>query len=823
MSIYKAFALAGASVLVLAVSSPAQCAERQTHEAVQSRDPDPVAGEIVVTARRREERLQDIPQSLNVVTAEAIGKLKLTQFSDLQTVVPGLTLTQDGSGTQTASSMRGVTFDVRSTAPPTVAMYLNDAPVQSLFLFDSLFDVGQIEVLRGPQGTTRGVSAPSGAITVTTRKAEPSAAGGYVQGQVTDHDGRNLQGGLNVPLIQEVLAARLSGVIDQTDAGGVRSLHNSRDQRQRTEAGRLSLKFRPSDTVSADLAYTHIDTSLRGYDQVSGPGRGTAVNPALEPEDRRSVQDAISNVKVKLDVVTGRLDASLLGHQLTYVGSYQKARTFALQDADVGDVLPGAALSALTTSWKEETTHEIRLSSEPSAGRLIDYTVGVFNDEADTFARLQTPGPLLPGAFGTPAGTPSVAAFDPRYQIPIVADIPYRSEETSIFAGATLHLGDSTEVSGGVRHIWSKFQSRLGTRLETGLVAIPPAFIGPGLPSCAAAQFQSTYPGFCDVPVPGFALPDANFRATKEPTIYNLSVQHRINDDFMVYAATGTSYRPAIASPGIQGALNGHPDPVLNTLTFHPAETSTNYEAGFKWTLAGGRGRLNASVFRQKFDNLTMFVPNIVYFNTATGQPALGNFTASVDALVTGFEVDAAIRVHGVDLSGQVSYADGEVDGSEVPCNLNQGGEPVFNRAGLISLCPGGSVSRDPLWSATFQAEYARQISGDMDAFVRGLMTYYAKSENRMEPNFTVEDYALVNLYAGLRSEDGAWEVSAFARNLFGVDRTLDRSPVAYDANGSLGQSFAQLIPAGGSGYFGTLVTPRREVGVSVRYAWGSR
>ena len=288
----------------------------------------PVAGgEIVVAARRKEESLQDVPEFVNVVTTEAVEKLKLTQFTELQSVVPGLTLAQDGSGTQTSTSLRGVTFDARSTAPPTVAMYLNDAPVQSLFLFDSLFDIGQIEVLRGPQGTTRGVSAPSGAITVTTRRPDVAEVGGYAQGQVTDRHGYNLQGAVNVPVIQDVLAVRVAGVGDWTEANGVRSIHNSERPEQRTLAGRFSVLFNPEPDLSVQLSYTHIDKRQHAFEQVSGPGQGTPVNPAIRAGERRSVQDEISDVRVNLDVVTARVELPVLGHRLTYVGSYQEART----------------------------------------------------------------------------------------------------------------------------------------------------------------------------------------------------------------------------------------------------------------------------------------------------------------------------------------------------------------------------------------------------------------------------------------------------------------------------------------------------------------
>src|SRR6202012_5091010 len=127
-------------------------------------------------------------------------KLNIQRFEDVQSVVPGLSLQSGGAGYTATAALRGVTFNVGSGAQPTVALYLNDAPVQALFLFQSLFDIGQVEVLKRPQGTTRGISAPSGAITVTTHKPDLSEVGGYADVTLTDLQGRNVQGAMNVPL-----------------------------------------------------------------------------------------------------------------------------------------------------------------------------------------------------------------------------------------------------------------------------------------------------------------------------------------------------------------------------------------------------------------------------------------------------------------------------------------------------------------------------------------------------------------------------------------------------------------------------------------------
>src|SRR5205823_12106227 len=105
-------------------------------------------------------------------------------------VAPGLSLQQSKSGFQNTASLRGVTFDVNTAAQTaTVATYLNDAPMLLGLVFQSIFDIGQVEILKGPQGTTRGVSAPSGAITLSTHKPNLSDFGGYADVTLTDQHG----------------------------------------------------------------------------------------------------------------------------------------------------------------------------------------------------------------------------------------------------------------------------------------------------------------------------------------------------------------------------------------------------------------------------------------------------------------------------------------------------------------------------------------------------------------------------------------------------------------------------------------------------------
>ena len=836
-------ALAGASVLAMAASAQAQTSSAPGASAPAE---EATLGEIVVTARRKSESLQEVPQTVNAVTSDTLQKLNIRKFEDVQTVVPGLSLASANTGFAANASLRGVTFDVATSAQPTVALYLNDAPVQALFLFQSLFDIGQVEVLKGPQGTNRGISAPSGAITVTMHKPDLSNFGGYVDVTATDLQGRNAQGAINLPIIKDVLAVRASAVIDQNDYDGVNSIHSNLRPSQKTSAERFGVSFEPSDVFNANISYQHMDHEVRNFQEVFGPGSGSftdggvvypaSLNPPITAEDRVSVEDGQTDIRQHFDVITAQVDSRLFGQHLSYVGSYQHQHLGIDAANDQGNLLPGAELPSHQVTTQIQTTQEFRVASDPAPGRFFDYTVGAFYNWQENSGHVQQTASLLPGAFGL---TPAIdfAAFNPAYQVPVLIDIPSTLQEYSVFGSVTLHLGDKTELSGGIRHIWSVSSSDTQINVGNGLLNLGALGLPLTLPCSilGAGSVAGPNPGDCTLAT---AQNAGNFTShtSETPNIYNVSLSHHFTRDFLVYANTGTAFRPAVTSVGLQGALAASTDPTLNALSFHPAEHSRAYEVGFKSTWLDGRARLNASVFRQKFTNLTIYIPGINYFNTINNGNANFNFTSSVDAVVKGFDIDTAFQITPEwNISAQMSYADGKIQGSQVPCNTfaADGTTSTYNTTALntagvavpvVSLCTGGSSSRLPLWNATFQSEYVHPVTDTMDGFLRVLATYYPENKNRAEPNFTVPNYSLVNLYLGVRSHDGAWEASIFARNAFKAEEQTDRGTSQYNLDGPLGTAFGGpngLIHQ--TGYFNSVMTPRREVGVNVHYAFGSR
>ena len=141
----------------------------------------PHADDIIVTARRIDENLQDVPLTVNVVSDQKLKDLNLFNGSDLAAVVPGLNFAPTTPGNTPTLGLRGAARGAAGgRLDPTVQTYLNEAPVTDVMVYQALYDIGQVEVLRGPQGTLRGRPSSAGAITFTTKRPDLNEITGYV-------------------------------------------------------------------------------------------------------------------------------------------------------------------------------------------------------------------------------------------------------------------------------------------------------------------------------------------------------------------------------------------------------------------------------------------------------------------------------------------------------------------------------------------------------------------------------------------------------------------------------------------------------------------
>lgn len=424
--------------------------------------------EIVVTARKREERLIDIPQSVTAVTSEDLARLSATQFRDFANTVPALSFTSEGAG-KTQVSLRGVTAGI--DIGPTVGIYVDDVPYGSSSAFSNattlaldvgLFDLDRVEVLRGPQGTLYGASTMGGLIKYVSIRPHLSQFGGAAQGGISETGdgglGYNLAGALNIPIVQGQAAIRASGFYSR-DGGFIDELNSGRDNVDRSDiyGGRLDLLARPSERLSLRLT-----GFLQNIDRDGNPAAdfdldGEPIDGSLE--QRRLFTEPFRN---RFRLISGTIDYDFGPAELTSITSYQTAEARFRQDASAVyvPVLAGFGLTLGSVAIDQgrstdKFTQEVRLASKGE--QRFEWLVGGFYTHEQS------------------GNTQQTIQLDPSGQpFPLnlaTLSIPSKYEEYAGFGNLTFHLTDRFDVSGGLRYAANRQRfEQIGSGLLVGSV-----------------------------------------------------------------------------------------------------------------------------------------------------------------------------------------------------------------------------------------------------------------------------------------------------------------------------------------------------------------
>jgi iron complex outermembrane receptor protein len=804
----KGVALATVSALAFSVSAYAQDSQVAAQPADQGDLSNP---EIIVTARRRDEDIQQVPMVVNAVTADQIQKLNMRDFNEVQNLVPGLQFFSNSNGIAAGAQLRGIQYDPNAGVNPSVAFYLNDAPIEPSLVLQSMYDIGQVEVLRGPQGTLRGAATPSGSIVVTTHRPDLNEAGGYVSLTANDIGTQNINGGVNVPIINGIAAIRIAGLYNDGEGNHVRTIERDgdhRDPRDTTSSGRVSILIEPADFLRLSGSAQTMHHTTRAFDQYASFSlfnpSAPASNPVITPSEDLSIQEFPRNIDQNFKVYNWRAEVRAAGQVLIYQGEKTDLDVHAKTNTDYANFLNGVDTFQNTHTHADGYVHEIRLQNEERVEGVFDYVVGYFHSlsKPSTDLTTQTPITLPPFLGGRLLAIATTPISIPQISI----------TEESFFGNLTAHIGDATEISGGARHI--KFRN-------------------PGAPLVIAGTAT-----------PGVPIND-------DGTIFITSLKHQFSDNFMAYASFGTSRRPGAFAIGDFSAVKS---PLQTSFQNLKTETSKSFEAGVKATLFDGHGHANLTVYHQKFDNYPYrSATSIYYVNNAvtvspggvvTITPTVGNFNfvASVPVEVNGVEGEFNVDVTPHWNIGLIaSYSLGKIKNGLIPCNdFNKDGVPdnvtapptlAQLQAAVGSDNVGSCVvtqrsSYQPPFSATLQTEYHQPIAEGVDGFGRGLFTLNGAAQG--DPQFAydqVDAYGLVNLFLGIRDPKGMWELSLFGKNLFDVDKATtvnlpattsyqQLSPPTFRT--TIGQTFT-------SPYTQISTTPEREFGLNFRFSFGSR
>ncbi|HWT52197.1 MAG TPA: TonB-dependent receptor [Caulobacter sp.] len=771
----KAILLSGAGVLTLMLAGPAlaQTASAPPADNIQIE-------EVVVTATKRSENIQNVPSAVTAVTGETLQKLNILSFEDVQKLTPGLVL-DNGGGRAQKVSLRGISFDPDTGASAAVQVYWNETPISASTAFRAMYDVGQLEVLRGPQGTLRGQTSPAGAITITTRRPQFDSYGASINQTIGQNGLFNTQAAVNLPLVDGKLALRVAGLYNH-DRDGVENAITGRKNSDTAHSVRASLAWRPTDDIEVVLVHQVLNDRLVAQPTVIGaPLAGSGqIGPRLAPDDRKSIVDGPYDFYHRSRLTSLSATWSFAGHRLNYIGGYQRSTDTSARDQDVSNVVPGFADIQSVYVTSHQLTQELRLES--TGNHFWNYLVGGYYGRTDAFAAFNQNYNIFFAPYEAPA-----------FSLPLSGlSKPGRGKDLAFFTDHRFAVTSRDDLELGLR--WQRNQS-----ISQNLIGVdgPPE---PVLPPEYVTRKSSAWTG-------------------------SASYKHRFTDDLMAYLSYGRGFRPGGTTQFVTNAA------LAPQYRLYQDETSDAFELGVKSQWFDRRLQVNADVFRQKIDGYIGRINGVGSRAAAVAGepngPGLGgsypydaatggiNLNTNGDAVITGAEVEVTgVIVEGWQATVSASYIDAHYDNALLYCNdINNDGVPDADLTWVqpgrqVSVCQSKSKLTNDAgiapgkFNVSLNSEYIRNV-GAVDLFARGLArytpkAYYAGADRHFDR------YATVDLYLGLRDVQRTWEVSLFAQNLFDKTNQLAERPVS--VNGVNG------------GYLSDTVNAERKVGVSFRY-----
>ncbi|WP_167539655.1 TonB-dependent receptor [Sphingobium xenophagum] len=660
--------------------------------------------DIVVTAQRRSERLQDIPMAITALSGELLERSPVTNLVDVQTSVPNLNISPRlGSG---VVAIRGIGFGVLTAgAEGSVALH-RDGVYQSrpFAALSGLFDVDRIEVARGPQGTLYGRNATGGAINIISKRPSTKASG-YMDLAYGNYGDLSVEGAFGGALVADRLLARVSARVQERDGYGT-NLTNGRDiDDLKTRAIRGMLEFRPSDSTNFLLQGDYFKrddkagaTHFRRCVQTPcGPNAATNRGFPI-PADPRDVFSDIDPVNISEDYgISLRSELDLSFADLTSLTAFREGSLEAVFDQE------GTAQPGQNTREEDYKTFSQELQLGRSSGSL-DWIVGLYYFHEKNFARANG---LFP---------PFLAAIISQY-----------------FQGGRVETNAYAAFGELSYHVTPKLTLIVGGRYskESKRIMDERTFLrGPTGP-ITARQAAPTPDVPCTVCL---GLPDKVSFSSFSP---KFGARYQFSNNQQIYATAQKGFK----SGGFAiGAVAPAFDP----------ETIWSYEAGLKASWFDRALTTNLAVYHYDYKGLQLGQA----ISTATV------VTNAAQAKVDGVELEARLAIgknFSIDGFGAYNHARFTSYNSRNPAIT---GSPILDLSG--NLLPNA-----PKWSGKIGAQYEAPVFGG-SLTVRGELFVSSRvffTEFNNESNGQ-RSYQLAN--ANIRYEGADdWYLSLYMNNIF--------------------------------------------------------
>lgn len=743
------------ALVLSALSTPAMAATEAPGPAV-TEAPATTGDDIMVTARRRSEKSQDVPVAISAFSGKQLESTRTYNLRDLQSLTPSLVVTVTNPR-NTSINIRGLGNNVsvyNDGLEPAVGVYQDGVylarPGQAVF---DMADLDHIEVLRGPQGTLFGKNTSAGAVVINTKLPTftPEAGGDISRG---NYNYTQFHAYVSGALIKDKLAARL--FVSKTDRDGyTTNIHDgSHGQDYHDFSLRGQLLFTPSDRfklrIIGDYGNQHANTAasvLTGTIRTYNNGTNFANNftdrakllgytpVTADPSARLVDVDGQQNYRMNQHGVSATADYTLNGATITSVTAYRAWNWYPHNDGDNTGL--DAQTDAHQSNNQKQFSQELRIAS--TGTRKVDYVAGLYYLYQQIKAEAVNLYGAQAGAWYAPTADQTAAAaalngYD------IVSHSEPVTNSYAAFAQTVWHVIPGVDLTTGLRYTWEK---KTGWFVQTAtgadLSGLTPAQL------TVAQTLRARY-GVAN----SFAAETSAGRLSGQATL-----SWKITPDIMTYAtySRGNKF----------GGLNLSNIVTTGAYAANPViapETINSYEAGLKTSWLHGKLVANADAFWTDDSNYQTTIVDVTRNNQSY-------FTNVGKVRSRGFEAD----LHGNPARWLSLYASGTYDDARyvsypnAPCPIEVTGQTLCNMSG--QQLPGvskwaGSLGGEAKGGLGRNFGHEAEVYGGADYSYRTAQ-YTTVADSRYS---RIPGYGSLNLRFGIRSTDGRYDVQFWARNV---------------------------------------------------------
>lgn len=708
--------------------------------------------EIVVTALKREESLQDTPLSITALSSAEIERRRIDDITKLAVFAPNVDISSSpsgaGGGDNSQITIRGVgQNDFLLTTDPGVGVYLDGVYfARSTGGVLDVVGLDRVEILRGPQGTLFGRNTIGGAISlVSERPAE--TFGGFGEVTLGEFNRINLHAGVDLPLIDNRLLSKFV-VLSKSADGYVDRLQTGEELGdEESITGRASLLWQAGDTLTvyATADYTRsransaASTSIGSFDPTAalvGLYNGFVAGPTMTPAFTDPSTGSLFSTNA-----TGpnRSDSDVGGASVTVDWDISDSLAFksitAYRDQEVkfgrdGDNSPLTIRETDNAGTQRQLSQEFQLLGASADGRF-DWVLGsfFFDENADDFNEVRLVGGLFDGLEALPVPLP---CLDPATAPPPCAD------PTSFYGIAPGGPGNLSNIALDLEFdAFLEVENRTYAVFAHGSYAFSDRWSGTF--GIRYSDDKKDLTSFQRRINSGAIITDLSVSDSFDAVSPKAGLEFAASDSTLLYASYANGFKT--------GGFNGRPLNADELTSFEPEELDA-FEVGIKTDLFDDRLRLNAAVFLNDYKDIQL---------TAAVDDGTGNLVVTVDnaaeAEIVGLELEVTARpTDRLDLFATLSVLDAEYK----------------DIGGATQITEDSELVKAPEYTASLLARYTAPLGQWGDLVLQGDWSHIDDVFNDVQNNASIaqEAYSLVNSSITFVSADGRWRVSLFGSNL---------------------------------------------------------